>query len=491
MQKPFLGSHMELSVGVEAGAMSLEDLPAPELFRKLQLQHLEADRLRDCLHARETDLSYLQTDLASQRRLLEQEKRTYEAQRASFETRILQLEQANSQLKTQVEDKGAAIQAANVRTTSLLAQQSQLQHSMKTLAYQAEVDTTITIKEREDQMKQRSAVLEQELLDARAQLQEFSQSKVVEFDRQTQESGQRLQQVERALSESNATHNTLKMERDAAIARAKEAEEVLELKRVAMAEKMKVESESSKYAREAAAHRVQREASATRAVRSEMELEVQKANEDAVNAKRECGVARRLQQDAESRLEPMIRSLDAARLEIEAKTAALWTAEEALKQAAASKLSLQEELDHFKINTNKGSAQNEALRRSLLDELESGTKYQDRIKALEKEVEQQRENIRSAYEVVESESMKAERAGAQAKRAKEVMENQMVQAKNLEQAFIQLKNTMKIVEVRFEGFTDLPEEFSGKWRAGPPTTFELPSQSTESSLIQLALERPI
>ena len=47
------------------------------------------------------------------------------------------------------------------------------------------------------------------------------------------------------------------MERDTAVARAKEAEDVLEAKRQQMADRMRHESDSSKYAREAAATRVQ------------------------------------------------------------------------------------------------------------------------------------------------------------------------------------------------------------------------------------------
>ena len=44
-----------------------------------------------------------------------------------------------------------------------------------------------------------------------------------------------------------------------------------------------------------------------------------------------------------------------------------------------------------------------------------------------------------AYEQVEDEAIKAERARGQTRRAKELMEKQMVQCKNLEQAFLQVK----------------------------------------------------
>ena len=33
---------------------------------------------------------------------------------------------------------------------------------------------------------------------------------------------------------------------------------------------------------------------------------------------------------------------------------------------------------------------------------------------------------------------------------------------------------MKVMEIRFEGLTDLPEEFAGTWPAGPPSTFSNP-----------------
>ena len=45
------------------------------------------------------------------------------------------------------------------------------------------------------------------------------------------------------------------------------------------------------------------------------------------------------------------------------------------------------------------------------------------------------------------------------------------QAKNLEQAFFQVRNAVKVMEIKFEGFADLPEEFAGSWAAGNPTTF--------------------
>jgi hypothetical protein len=44
-----------------------------------------------------------------------------------------------------------------------------------------------------------------------------------------------------------------------------------------------------------------------------------------------------------------------------------------------------------------------------------------------------------AYEQVEDEAIKAERSRAQARRTKELMEKQMVQCKNLEQAFLQVR----------------------------------------------------
>ena len=66
-------------------------------------------------------------------------------------------------------------------------------------------------------------------------------------------------------------------------------------------------------------------------------------------------------------MEPLIRQLDAAKLEITSKTQALWAAEEALQAGANDKMRALEEADGFKIQTNKGSAQNEALRRSLLE----------------------------------------------------------------------------------------------------------------------------
>ena len=48
---------------------------------------------------------------------------------------------------------------------------------------------------------------------------------------------QKLEQSERAVSEATASRASMQVERDAAISRAKEAEEVLEAKRAALADK--------------------------------------------------------------------------------------------------------------------------------------------------------------------------------------------------------------------------------------------------------------
>jgi hypothetical protein len=62
-----------------------------------------------------------------------------------------------------------------------------------------------------------------------------------------------------------------------------------------------------------------------------------------------------------------------------------------------------EELEKFKITANKGNAQNEALRRSLLDELDAGGKYKDRMQALEDEAQLQRQNVRKVTPYLSSE----------------------------------------------------------------------------------------
>jgi hypothetical protein len=55
---------------------------------------------------------------------------------------------------------------------------------------------------------------------------------------------------------------------------------------------------------------VQREASASKAVRQETEAELNTANAAAATARRELEIARRLQHDAEARMQPLIQQLD-------------------------------------------------------------------------------------------------------------------------------------------------------------------------------------
>eukprot|EP00241_Pyramimonas_parkeae_P002724 CAMPEP_0114247978 /NCGR_PEP_ID=MMETSP0058-20121206/13317_1 /TAXON_ID=36894 /ORGANISM="Pyramimonas parkeae, CCMP726" /LENGTH=512 /DNA_ID=CAMNT_0001361333 /DNA_START=98 /DNA_END=1636 /DNA_ORIENTATION=- len=459
----------------------LADLPSSELYRKLQLEMMETERLRNLIHQREVDLRSANTEASNSARMLEAEKKLFGTQRTALEERVLQLETTNQQLQTQIQDKVAELEAANKRTTSLLSQQNQLQMSMKTLAYQAEVDTVTTIKEREEQMASRLRDLEEELAVTRSKYQEAMDVGNSETAQKAKESAQKLAQAERAMSQAYAERDAMKVERDLAITRAKEAESILEAKREALNDKMKHESDASKHAREAAAARVQREANITKALREEMQAELGSASVAASDAKREAALARRLQHEAEERLDPLIKQLDAAKLQLDSKTSALWAAEHALEVSSVEKLAILEDLDKYKIAAAKAAAQNEALRRSLMEELEAGSKYADRSKEQETEIEQVRENVRKAYEIVEEEAKKAERARAQAKRAKEFMENQMLQAKNLEQAYIQVKNAMKVMDIRFGAFADLPEEFAGTWMNGPPSKLSPVFQITESN----------
>lgn len=76
-----------------------------------------------------------------------------------------------------------------------------------------------------------------------------------------------------------------------------------------------------------------------------------------------------------ARLDPLIKQLDAAKLQLDSKTSALWAAEHALEVSSVEKLAILEDLDKYKIAAAKAAAQNEALRRSLMEELEAGSKY--------------------------------------------------------------------------------------------------------------------
>ena len=97
-------------------------------------------------------------------------------------------------------------------------------------------------------------------------------------------------------------------------------------------------------------------------------------------------------------MEPLIKQLDDVKADLGAKEAALWAAENALQCSAGDKLGMMEEVERYKITAAKGNAQNEALRRSLLDELDAGGKYKDRMKALEDDAELQRQNVRKVRE---------------------------------------------------------------------------------------------
>lgn len=71
---------------------SVADLPASELYRKLQLEGMECQRLRELLADREGKLRIAEDELGAQHRLMASEKGQLESQHSALEQRCLNLE---------------------------------------------------------------------------------------------------------------------------------------------------------------------------------------------------------------------------------------------------------------------------------------------------------------------------------------------------------------------------------------------------------------